>query len=892
MSFSERLTGFIFGDAGGLRKKDLSVKRYKFSDVLPYVSYDSAEKFYFLTDNSAGWVYECVPMVFAGGQMASLANIFKQPFPEGSVVQTVLYADPYIEDILDRYNQLRYANPELNEIYKAQAERFADFFRKAAKDGLQQLSRTPIRNFRLYVSVKVPISIKAEVNLSGYKKEAKKIRTDLVDDLEKQLIQSGMSPKAMAPDDFLFVLSRIFNPDIEPKKNRWDESIPLRKQIINGGTLIKRENGAMKFGSMYARCITPKQFPKEIDSFLMNDMLGYFGRGAQSSDDDMNQIKCPFIFTSTFIYEKLNAYIDLRASQVNIQRASGNLASGIVARREEMSWAIDQRDRKGEVFLQAINTLWLFGRDEEVLADNVNRVVSMWTNLNVIPQKELSFILPKLFISSLPLGLYNNDYKDLERHHPVPSLSAAHLMTIQAGCVGLGEPYMLFMERRAQLTSLDILNTGANKNFLMTGGSGGGKSFFLNYLVNSYRSVGAKTRIIDVGKSYEKMANMFDGQFIHFAESNIVLNFFEGIGDIENIEALDDAAPAERERLIREKKEDYADKMFMLTGIIATMAGKTNDPATPEQITLIETAIREVYKIKKNAMEIDDVIGWLSKIEVTDDRHKRLAEVGYYLSLALQKYSSTGEYGYFFHGKSNVSFNNPLAVVELDGVPEDLRKVVVLAFASMIEDEVYNGDRKTPTLVVLDEAWQTLSDNPAAAKFAEGLYRKIRKYNGSVGIATQSVVDTASFGKLGLLGATIRSQSNMHFMLPDKEFETAKREGILNFTEFEWEMLADKLPAKSLPRYSEMIVKSDKFVAAIRLITDTFTYFVCSSDATDNLFINYWRDRFMKEQPDITKGKATVMAIEKAISVCEEIGGIANFKHYVNTKFLIETSAV
>lgn len=872
MSIGTLLSNFITGGNGGLTKKDLDVNRYKFSDMLPYVAYDKEGKFYYMKDNSVGWLYECTPLIFAGGIMDSLASIFRRPFPQGSVIQTVLYADPYVDDTLDNYNKLRIMNN--HPIFKAQGERFCDFFRNGAKNGLWQLSRTPVRNFRLYISIKIPVSIPAETNPKEFKNEAGKIYKNFISDCVSMLASASLAPKAMKPDAFIFLLSRIFNPDMEPIKAEWDEDLPIFKQIINGETLIKRENGAMKIGSMYARCITPKKFPKTIDSFLVNDMIGFFGQGAQSSDDDMNQIRCPFIFSSIFIFENLGSYINMRANQINIQRASGNLASGVAARKEELNWAVDRKEQQGDVFLRAINVLWLFGKDEEELADNVNSVASMWTNLNVMPQKEMSFILPKLFVSALPLGLYNDDYKDLERDHIVPSVSAAHLMTIQAGCMGIGEPYMFFTDRRGQLMAMDILYTGQNKNFLVTGGSGGGKSFFLNYLVNCYRSIGAKVRIIDVGKSYEKMAKMFDGQFIQFSGSNIVLNFFEGIGDIKD-DPNDENA-----------QEDYAAKMDMLTGVIATMASKTNEPATSEQITLIETAIRDVYRKVRGQTTIDLIADYLAKLPGDEDRQKKLAEVGYYLSLALQKYCSNGEYGKYFCGKSNVTFNNELVVVELDGVPEDLRKVVVLAFASKIEDEVYNGDRKTPTIVVLDEAWQTLSDNPAAAKFAEGLYRKIRKYNGGVGIATQSVMDTSRDGKLGQLGVTIRGQSNMHFMLPDNGFVTAKREGIINFTDFEWSMMLDKLPSKSLPKYSEMIVKSDKFVTATRLITDEFTYFVCSSDATDNIFLNHYKKIFMRENPETSANDAMVMAIDKAVSICNELGGIGGFKHYVNTQFL------
>lgn len=886
MKTMEMLSDLFFGIAGGLKRKDLDVERYKFSDLLPYIACNAPEneenlteaeksKYsygYLLKDNSIGFVYECSPMIFAGAAFDSLVTVLKLPLPPKTVVQTTLYADSYIEDILDDYKSLRYSNPDLDDIYAEQAEQFCQFFRDGAKNGLWQLSGTPMRAFRLYISVKIPIKADVSRDSEAFLEEVETYK-DVMGSFKSTLEGCYLRPRLMHPDKLISLLFRIFNPDLDNSPKKWDVLRPINKQIISAETDIERQASSMRIGSVYAKCITPRQFPKEIDHTTINNMIGFFGKAARSSDDDLNQIQCPFIISTSFIYENLRTYLEARASQVNIQQAAGTFAQGILLRKQEM-FDMKLALADGEIYLRTLLQIWLFDKDEKRLSEKTNRVASMWKNLNVEAQKERSFIMPKLFVSSLPLGLYGSDYKDLQRDFILPAGSAAYLMTVQAGYVGMGRPYMLFMDRRAQLTALDILDTGANKNFLLTGGSGGGKSFFLNYLVNCYRSTGAKVRIIDVGESYKKTANVLGGQFIKFAGSDIILNFFEGIGNIS--EAKDDS----------EARDDYASKMAMLTGVVATMAAKTEEPATSEQITLIETAIREIFKTKRGDTTIDDIAAYLAHLPEDENRQKKLAEVGYYLSLALGKYCSSGEYGRFFYGKSNVSFSAPLAVVELDGVPEDLRKVVVLAFASMIEDEVYNGDRITPTIVILDEAWQTLSENPAAAKFVEGLYRKIRKYNGSVGVATQSLGDTnPRTGKLKYIGDVLRNQSNIKFLLPDEGLVNAREDKLLNFSDFEWHYQISKIPQKTLPRYSELYVKSDLSGGIIRLSTDLFTYFCCSSDATDNTFLSYWSGVYRKEDPSLTHSGSMRKAILKAVEVCGELGGLEGFKSYMKTSF-------
>ena len=887
----DKLTTLLFGENRGLTKKDLDVKRNSFSDLLPYLAcrapldknISDLEKknynyAYLLKDNSVGFIFECQPLVFAGNTFDSLSSLFKFPLPPTTVIQTFLYADSYIEDILNSYKQLRYSNPNLSEIFKEQIEQYCNFFREGSKNGLWQLSGTPMRSYRLYISIKIPIKSDYYKDSDQYLNEVDKYK-DLIDAFVSTLKGSYLAPEIVHPDDLLFLLARIFNPDSDITSKKWDQSQPLYKQIINAETSIKKDGDTLQIGSMYAKCITPKSFPKMIESTIMNDMIGYFGRAAFSSDDDINQIQCPFMISSSFIYEELRTYLETRASQVMIQQAAGTLANGVALRKIEMS-DMKTKLEEGEIYLRAITQMWLFDNDKDKLSEKTNRVVTMWKNLNIETQKESSFILTKLFVSALPMGLYGKDYKDLQRDFILPSKSAARLMTVQAGFKGIGAPYMLFMDRRAQLSAVDILYTGANKNFLITGGSGGGKSFLVNYLVSSYLSVGCKVRIIDVGESYKKTANLFDGQFIKFSGSAIILNLFEGLGDLTSTESNVNE---------NELADDYASKVAILTGVIATMAiSRTGANATETQMVLIEQAINSSIKSKGANSSIDDIAGYLANLKSDAQKEAKLAEEGHFLALALQKYCKGGDYGRYFSGASNVSFKGDLSVVELDGVPEDLRKVVVLAFASMIEDEVYNGDRQTPTIIIIDEAWQTLSENPAAAKFVEGLYRKIRKYNGSVGIATQSIMDThPTLGKLKHIGGVLRAQSNIEFYLPDKDISKAVtgENKLIDLNEFEVHYQINKISSKTLPRYSEFFVKSQSGSGAVRLSTDEFTYFVCSSDATDNTFLTFWCTKYRTEDMNLTHAEGMRKAILKAVEISKKVGGIGAFKHYVNTEF-------
>jgi len=81
-------------------------------------------------------------------------------------------------------------------------------------------------------------------------------------------------------------------------------------------------------------------------------------------------------------------------------------------------------------------------------------------------------------------------------------------------------------------------------------------------------------------------------------------------------------------------------------------------------------------------------------------------------------------------------------VIELEELKErkDLQAVIVQMMIVQITNKLYLGDRKTPSHVVLDEAWDMLRGKQSG-EFIETAARRLRKYRGSLVVGTQSVND-------------------------------------------------------------------------------------------------------------------------------------------------------
>jgi len=70
----------------------------------PWIAYDDRKNIYLNTDNTFGMMWECAPLAFASEtSIKTLEGIFRVNLPEGSVIQFILFADPFVEPIVNAY---------------------------------------------------------------------------------------------------------------------------------------------------------------------------------------------------------------------------------------------------------------------------------------------------------------------------------------------------------------------------------------------------------------------------------------------------------------------------------------------------------------------------------------------------------------------------------------------------------------------------------------------------------------------------------------------------------------------------------------------------------------------------------------------------------------------
>jgi len=85
------------------------------------------------------------------------------------------------------------------------------------------------------------------------------------------------------------------------------------------------------------------------------------------------------------------------------------------------------------------------------------------------------------------------------------------LLPLFADWPGTGTPTLNFVSRNGQLINVSLFDSGYNYNCCIAAQSGSGKSFLTNEIIVSYLTEGARIWVIDVGRSYQNLAETLDG---------------------------------------------------------------------------------------------------------------------------------------------------------------------------------------------------------------------------------------------------------------------------------------------------------------------------------------------------------------------------------------------
>ena len=773
-----------------------------FSSLFPYRAYDPKTKI-FISENSFGFVLEALPLVAVDKAFeGALLQVLSELIDEGDSLQCLLWADNRVAPYLDSWSSSRDQSAN---------HRLRPLFQKMAKQRVKHhLSRSDTRIFRVILSYSSP--------------EKKFQRLEEIRKQIMEILASLSHCKVWTAQDLIEKLSALLGPEFskDQKKKIWNEFELLNEQIKGSNKLQIEKEGLVWSNGQTLKTYRVSAYPKSWSLNGMQQLIGDFFRDSYRIDGVFllhYGVYCPK-------QETVQSSNWMRMQFLENQGKSPMLCRIVPELEQELSdcdhvrRSLSQNERL--LFTQL--GFAVFSSREEMARKE--QVLKGLLQLYDFALSENDCMHLPHFLSFLPMNWlhYSLDFKRLGFTKTCLSSEAATLFPLMGEWCGSSRPGLLLKGRRGQIFNWSPFeNQSGNYNLMCVGRSGSGKSVFMQELLMTTLANGGRVFVIDVGRSFEKMSMMLQGQILHFSsKSNLCLNPFS---------------------LISNDPEEAESDLSLLKSVISSMV-KPLEGTSDYENALIEKAIRQLIDDKQSNATITDLAQFLAQMEEPASKN---------LSVLLTPFTKHGVHSRFFEGENNVNFDNPMVLIELEELKEkkDLQSVVLQMVMILISHQAFLGDRKQPFHICIDEAWDLLRAKQTGV-FIETLARRLRKYNGSLVIGTQSVDDF--YATPGTLAAYENSDWLCLLSQKKSSIQRLAKSGRVDMDLSKQSVLESVHTRHG--EYSEiMICDADGGYFLGRLDLDGFSNLLYSTKAEDYVRVN----------EKIEQGKDLVEAIEEVL---------------------------
>ncbi|EPR1521978.1 TraC family protein [Campylobacter jejuni] len=789
------------------------MQRYKFSDFLPYMSYDSQKEYYINNDNSFGTVFLCSPRIRMGESTAVAVEEMLGKLPENMFIQFTLFGSKNIKDLVEywKYMHLERADRENNELLFKAIKNMGEFYYSKTKEGISNSMATRLKNYYLLVSIKS----NSEEDVISYKHILKNILTS-----------NNFSPVVAEPEVLKPMLYELFNGnhDINNIPN-YDRTCYLNRQVIMPTTEMLIKDDELKIDGRSFISLTPQSFPQEAHIADFGEKLGdYISRAL-----DNNQFKDTFLITASVcaLSKKKTARVKGNHSMLLTHKWSENIFRQFAAARKESVSILERIDNQKEKLYAFDLNVIVSGDNYDEASLNASTIISYWNKGGgkAIVLDEALGIHQLNLIASLPMGINKEYMFDITaKYRSMFPDQISQFIPLEAD-FKLNIPNLILFSRRAQIAGLDLFVSNSNYNAYLVATSGAGKSVLLNMLAFNSYARNDRIFIIDQDNSFSKLCDTIDGQYLALDPLQpISFNPFSGLKNND--------------------RESFMDDLNYLSDLIYMLGSSKNQDRALEDEKLIkaktQAIMEELFLSKGNTMEVTDIRDELAKVD--DQRFRDFAD-------QLRPFCKEGIYGKYFNGPCEFNIEKEFIVTEFKGLEghNDLRDPLIMLLIYHINQLMYmSSDRKSRIQIIIDEAHRFLGKNPKMDDFIEQAYRRARKYDASVIIATQGFDDiyNAKDGGLSRAGTVIINNSAYKIFM--KQTETSVnmliKSEVFSLSETDKEILRSIMTLKG--EYSELFLMTpDDVKLPYRLVMDKYFYYLTTTDPKDKAKIKELTDQ-------------------------------------------------
>jgi conjugal transfer ATP-binding protein TraC len=802
-----------------------------FTELLPYFGYENG--LFVLKDGSLGQVWEVSLIESETKSEAHLEQLAQNiegiliRLPEEIVsCQFILLCDEDFEDRLQAYSDLSESND--NVIVKSCFQSKIAYLEKGKTGFFQQHtgSYSSKRIHCLFTLRYFPswthttFSDKLQFYFSGQNTIRKKLLDDFLvncqsitrfsDVVEGVFKACEVRYSKLDEKDIHGLLYKLLNPKraktLPTPIFREDE--PLAEQLLYNCPKVSGEG--FEFEGTYFKVVTLKELPLNTETGMFTAELT---RGTRFSMLDLLK---DFVMVVNFYIPKQEEAIrriKMQKAFAFMQRSTyfGDKSIEAAEKKEELDSVIRETFSQGHKIIYPRIHFIVSGASEEVCENSIANILNVLSRMGCEGLKE-EIIAGSLFISCLPLCFDHYFERFIKRTKRMISSNLSDMLPLYGSVKGTQTPAQVYLNRRGELVTLDFFDSNTNPHAIIIGASGAGKSFFVNDFILQNARLDAHFFVLDKGDSYRKLCQILGGQYIRFELNEpVTINPF--------------------------LKEPDSEHLAFLVTVLSEMCsgGDERERLFREQEGVLQKAVLAAYEERKNKDEevtLSDVVEKLKSHAC--NRKLGLGEsIGLKLALKLTPFTREGQYGRFFDGKNQFNLGSRFTVFELGNLSahSDLQLVVLLNIMYFITNFVSSAEMKPKRkFLLIDESWSLLKLKNTA-EFITNSFKTYRKYHCSAVAITQEIVDL--IGKE--CGIAIQANAANKVFLKQEPNVVDSLKTFASLSDKEIELLKSVETQKG--KFSEALVISDTSRGVIRLVPDPFLYWLATSDAKDNEYL-------------------------------------------------------
>lgn len=826
--FIKKILGQVFGsendasnegnalDFDGLFKK-AKEKRAKINQELPYDLYDKETGIFYNT-NSIGFGLKMLPLGGANDEIVVQLNKILCSLPEGDdwVYHFNLKCTNRVGETIEKNHV---ANAKLGGIHALFAENESIYAQYASKHGFKtkENAKFDLRQYEASLFV---------TNTKNKKMEM----IDVRENLKTSLDQINMPNIDYEPRMLLAHVNNVLNYSHSAKKHPsfpYNELEPLNIQSLakDSEFLVHDSNIECQFTNDRFKkedcsIVTYglQQLPHEFHLYRLSNCFADLFTPSRA-------IPCPFEINVTFkIGDEAKESL---ANDGKINSCNKWLSAPMILNKDALQEEKADREllRKGLLsqdtkVCRMSFSVTLFTTKETFKKDKISTENAFQKeSLRIIPNDLMHHVI---LLSSLPF-MGAEFFKDLYKMGLVRTVKTSNLVNFLpvTGDPSSNKLGLLLPTFRRTAYYFDPFTAGGdNFNIAVSAGSGAGKSFFVQALIKNTVERNGVCWILDKGDSYKKLTKLYNGVYLN--HKNIFLNPFTHLKTISKGGSFKDEETGE---LINPLSVVIAD----ITSLFMIIAGA--DSKDGLQKTAFKLAIERAYNKHQSNTLVDHI-----KVELEEIARDRDDRVISNLAFQLLPFCEGAIHGDIFNKPSKLDPKIKLTTLELDGFKGDLLQPVVFALMVNITQAMYlSGDRQTPKIALIEEAWKLMSgENKDASEFIEEGYRTARKFKGAFCTVTQSVADY----KKSSASEACYNNADIHILLKQGSgFKRYLADNPTEFTPFEQLMLKNFQAVKNVG-YSSMMLRVSGQVSYHRFFADPYTRALLSTEADEVQYLD------------------------------------------------------